>query len=100
MMQSPILGAFQTDTFKRTVSVLDQEYDLMGLSRNNAVEEGDFFLDQHHLMEDSAPLLDDHMNVDLVGGKDNQGFVVDLPQQFMGLMPTETLNNEEAAGPF
>ena len=60
-MTSPILGPFvQEPIYKRSISVLDQEYDLMGLSRNNAVDEDSF---PHELGGGSSPrgLLDDEI---------------------------------------
>ena len=65
-MTSPILGPFvQEPQIKRSISVLAQEYDLMGLSRNNAAgDENDSFpLEQGG---DSSPLalLDDELKED------------------------------------
>ena len=76
----------------------------MGLSRNNnAVEESEQWLLDN---DNSAPILDDHMNVDLV--KDHhqhQGLVIDdhvmTPQEALAPLNVHEngmLNNEE--GPF
>ena len=48
-MTSPILGPYSQEPTKtkRAISVLDRDFDLMGLSRNNAVHDGDsFFMDE------------------------------------------------------
>ena len=68
MIQSPILGAMQPETMKRTISVLDQDYDLCGLSRNNADKESDWILE----MDGSEPLEDEHLNTDLVNKAPHQ----------------------------
>ena len=69
--------------------MLDQDYDLMGLSRNNVVEESDWILDQH--LEDSAPIFEEHLNVDLV--KDHQDdFIVNnhtLQHQIASMPPMQ-----------
>ena len=59
---------------QRTKSVLDQEYDLMGLSRNNAAEESDWILGEH--LDNSEPVDGNHLNIDLV--KEHQGGLVDM----------------------
>ena len=43
-MNSPILGAFDHENNKRAISVLDQDYEIMGLSRNNANLDEESFL--------------------------------------------------------
>ena len=63
-MTSPILGPFvQEPLIKRSISVLDQEYDLMGLSRNNAVDEDSFPL-EHGGGSYPHALLDDEIKED------------------------------------
>ena len=75
MMQgSPILMPLGPSNMQRTKSVLDQEYDLMGLSRKNAAEESDWILGEH--LDNSEPVDDDHLNIDLV--KEHQGGFVDM----------------------
>ena len=43
-MGSPILAGFDQQPMKRAISVLDQEYDIMGLSKNNALDDDDSIL--------------------------------------------------------
>ena len=53
-MTSPILGPFdqELNKTKRAISVLDRDFDLMGLSRNNAVHDEDsFFIDEDPSIE-------------------------------------------------
>ena len=47
-MTSPILGPFEQNTAK---SVLDKDYDLMGLSQNKAFDEDSFYLNHGVLDE-------------------------------------------------
>ena len=59
--KSPIFGAYEFDKPKRTISVHDQDYDLMGLSRHNAFE------DNSHMNEMAQ--LDD-LSIDFVKDED------------------------------
>ena len=62
-MTSPILGPYDGIQTKRDISVLDQDYNLMGLSRNNAFDEDEsFFIDHGTSLE---PHNED-LNFDLV----------------------------------
>ena len=88
---------------QRTKSVLDQEYDLMGLSRKNAAEESDWILGEH--LDNSEPVDDDHLNIDLV--KEHQGgFVVNtdtaLPHALdapeMAIQSNLPINDNEGGG--
>ena len=64
-MTSPILGPFvQEPPNKRAISVLDQEYDLMGLSRNNAIDEESYHLEEHGGMSPPLAILDDEIKDD------------------------------------
>ena len=87
---------------KRTISVLDIDYDLMGLSRHNAVEESDWLLDHH--LDDSVPTLGEHHD-ELV--KEHEDFVNNhtSPYQALAPLPTEIahhdiLNIQEEEGLF
>ena len=53
-MSSPILGPFEP-LAKRAISVLDQDYDLMGLSQKNAVDES-FMLEEPPLLNFNEPV--------------------------------------------
>ena len=59
---SPMLVPFVHQSIKRTQSVIDQDYDLMGLSRHN----GDNDESQPINLENSMAQLDDDLNVDFV----------------------------------
>ncbi len=45
-----MLGPFEHQTVKRAISVLDQDYDLMGLSQNKAFDEESFLVDPTNSM--------------------------------------------------
>ena len=48
---SPMLGPFDLDNnAKRAISVLDQDYDLMGLSQKQACEDDSFLIGNPHSM--------------------------------------------------
>lgn len=65
---SPILGGYDCPPAKRAISVLDQEYDLMGLSKNNALDEDSFMMGN---LNSFAPALED-LNQDVINVE--QGF--------------------------
>ena len=61
-MSSPMLGAYSHEPIKtkRAISVLDRDFDLMGLSRNNAVHDEDsFFIDEDPSIEPLKNMKDD-----------------------------------------
>lgn len=61
-MHSPILGPFGEENLKRTISELDQEYEMLGLSQHKAFDEESFLLDHGTSM---APFDDDFPMMDL-----------------------------------
>ena len=80
----------------------------MGLSRNNALEESDCFLEEH--LDDYVPVDDDHLNINLNLVKEHEGGFGDmdtaLPHalnapEILAIQSNVTPINEiEGAGPF
>lgn len=88
-MTSPILGSCEPQQVKRSISVLDLDHDLMGLSQNKAFDEESFVVDPTN----SMALFDDF--TDLRPNLSNQmPFQGSLNAEYGGRDPL-TLNEDE-----
>ncbi len=94
---SPMLGPFDLDNnAKRAISVLDQDYDLMGLSQKNACDDESFLYGGMVPFEDDLQLdtvKKASQNLPVYMGNANNGF--DCREDFL-LEPVEEKLNDMA----